>query len=833
MPTFFIDSGSFRNLQVTGSTIMSASSGQLLQLIGSGSTLLSISGSAGEMFRIADDNIGTLNIFSISSGSITILDIDSTKQVRISGSATITGSLSVGNGTNNELSVTSTGVAIGNIVGDTHNVVGTLNVSNSLNTTGTVRATQQIARTTGTSNLVYRTTNAGSDVTPEITTDILSTAGSMSIQLDNTNGIVLSAGNGTRAIARMNMYLTHSVDTAGSEEAALIIRRANGAGAAADAFKLDDILRVRGMQIGFSNLVFNQSGSVRYRLTNSGGDIYTPFINSHTSGLGVKSIIIDSNFNSLMLAATNLSGVNVVRAAIDITNLSSTAGAESADMIFLTKPGSPSNTAATERMRISSTGAVLITGSLTVNAGSGNELFVASTGVTIGNVITDTHNITGSVNTSGSLSINGSTTGTNWAANSGVIAASTQFKNTGDSSTAASTFRLIWNGTDLTPLMALNNGLSVGGKSLAYDPTYGLLFLGGNNSSPNRWVARAALNVNFTSNTQGVETGELQFYTNGGAGGGIVERMRITSAGNIAIGKTSANATLDVNGNTIVTGSLSVTGVSTFTGNLNAVANVAASTQGQFGGSNASANRVYRTTNTGADVTPQLWIGNGDLTSGRSSISIEGFSVATLGSINFHTVNASNRYITRAAIRSSGSLNTAASESGDLIFLTKPGAPANTAITERLRITSTGTTIVSGTFAFSATSSAGPTGSSGQYNGEIVTFGAGTLTAGQLYFLSSSSTWSLANADSTGSSTGMLGIAVGTTPSDGLLIRGFAYSASYTTATGSIVYAATSSGLMTTSSPSSSNHVVRVVGYVTNIPNTIYFDPDKTWVTLA
>ena len=138
-----------------------------------------------------------------------------------------------------------------------------------------------------------------------------------------------------------------------------------------------------------------------------------------------------------------------------------------------------------------------------------------------------------------------------------------------------------------------------------------------------------------------------------------------------------------------------------------------------------------------------------------------------------------------------------------------------------------GTQIISGSLIF-----AQPT--SPAFNGEIVRFGSGTLTTGQLYFLSSSGTWSLANANSTGSSTGMLGIATGTSPTTaGLLVRGYAASSSYTTATGSIVYAATSSGLMTTTSPSSSNHVVRVVGYVTTIPNTIYFAPDPTFVTLA
>jgi hypothetical protein len=120
------------------------------------------------------------------------------------------------------------------------------------------------------------------------------------------------------------------------------------------------------------------------------------------------------------------------------------------------------------------------------------------------------------------------------------------------------------------------------------------------------------------------------------------------------------------------------------------------------------------------------------------------------------------------------------------------------------------------------------------FNGEIVRFGAGTLTTGQLYFLSSSGTWSLANANSTGSSTGMLGIAVGSSPTtQGLLVRGYAASSSYTTATGSILYVATSSGLITATPPSSSNHVVRVIGYKTTLSDTIYFTPDPTWVTLA
>lgn len=120
------------------------------------------------------------------------------------------------------------------------------------------------------------------------------------------------------------------------------------------------------------------------------------------------------------------------------------------------------------------------------------------------------------------------------------------------------------------------------------------------------------------------------------------------------------------------------------------------------------------------------------------------------------------------------------------------------------------------------------------YNGEIVKFGTGTLTAGQLYYLNASGVWTLANATSEASSTGMLGIAVGASPTtDGLLVRGYAVNAGYTQTTGSVIYIATTAGSITETAPSASTQVVRVVGYKTSLTDTIYLTPDPTWVTLA
>jgi len=57
-------------------------------------------------------------------------------------------------------------------------------------------------------------------------------------------------------------------------------------------------------------------------------------------------------------------------------------------------------------------GSAVITGSLSVSGSVSvfnNEFTVQSTGVTIGNIITDTHNVTGSFSVSGSINIDGGT----------------------------------------------------------------------------------------------------------------------------------------------------------------------------------------------------------------------------------------------------------------------------------------------------------------------------------------------------------------------------------------------------------------------------------------
>jgi hypothetical protein len=128
--------------------------------------------------------------------------------------------------------------------------------------------------------------------------------------------------------------------------------------------------------------------------------------------------------------------------------------------------------------------------------------------------------------------------------------------------------------------------------------------------------------------------------------------------------------------------------------------------------------------------------------------------------------------------------------------------------------------------------------SSGDAAGEIVYFGVavGSLTAGEVYYLSTTSdgTWVQADADSSLSSKSMLAIALGTSVADGMLIRGFIRNSAYTfTDEGSPIYLSTTAGDMTQTQPYDIGDIVRVVGYlVSSAQDTIYFTPDNTWIQI-
>lgn len=105
--------------------------------------------------------------------------------------------------------------------------------SQGVTITGIMVATGTIALNTNTR--VFRTTNGGSNISANIMEDFggsASIAGSPALALDATNGLVLTAANGTRRIARAGINLTNLVNTAGSESADLVFTTERSAGAA-------------------------------------------------------------------------------------------------------------------------------------------------------------------------------------------------------------------------------------------------------------------------------------------------------------------------------------------------------------------------------------------------------------------------------------------------------------------------------------------------------------------------------------------------------------------------------------------------------------------------
>jgi hypothetical protein len=132
--------------------------------------------------------------------------------------------------------------------------------------------------------------------------------------------------------------------------------------------------------------------------------------------------------------------------------------------------------------------------------------------------------------------------------------------------------------------------------------------------------------------------------------------------------------------------------------------------------------------------------------------------------------------------------------------------------------------------------------------GEVVYFGTASagLSTGGIYFLNEDGGWQSVDASVTGSGHNQLmGIALGAKPAaHGILIKGFFdvhtfYSGSFIK--GGPMYIQSSSvarteiegGCLSGAAPAESDSYVRVVGYGTDTPNVIYFNPDSTYIELS
>ena len=123
-----------------------------------------------------------------------------------------------------------------------------------------------------------------------------------------------------------------------------------------------------------------------------------------------------------------------------------------------------------------------------------------------------------------------------------------------------------------------------------------------------------------------------------------------------------------------------------------------------------------------------------------------------------------------------------------------------------------------------------------QTSGTIIKIDDQTVAPGEVYIrgeASGSGLWARTTAGSESlSGTGLLAYALGTNAQDdGMLLNGVIYDASHSFTIGLPIYIGVTTGTLTTTAPSGSGEVVRIVGYALDA-NHIYFCPDTTWVLL-
>ena len=123
-----------------------------------------------------------------------------------------------------------------------------------------------------------------------------------------------------------------------------------------------------------------------------------------------------------------------------------------------------------------------------------------------------------------------------------------------------------------------------------------------------------------------------------------------------------------------------------------------------------------------------------------------------------------------------------------------------------------------------------------QQTGDIIYIGGGSTTAGDIVYMKTDGEWGSAQADATSTSTSLLGIALGDDPdADGVLLRGM-YTLDHDVGDNQgvpLYLSDTTAGQATTTAPSDSGDVVRIIGYNLGDDDQIWFDPDKTWVELS
>jgi hypothetical protein len=118
----------------------------------------------------------------------------------------------------------------------------------------------------------------------------------------------------------------------------------------------------------------------------------------------------------------------------------------------------------------------------------------------------------------------------------------------------------------------------------------------------------------------------------------------------------------------------------------------------------------------------------------------------------------------------------------------------------------------------------------GEYFGETIALG-GNGTVENLYVWDTGGGgWTLADANSAGTSAGLLGWNVSS--GNEYLIRGYIKNTSWSWTVGAILYISTGAGAISSVTSVTSGDVVRIVGFALS-SDEIFFDPSQDWIVIA
>ena len=122
----------------------------------------------------------------------------------------------------------------------------------------------------------------------------------------------------------------------------------------------------------------------------------------------------------------------------------------------------------------------------------------------------------------------------------------------------------------------------------------------------------------------------------------------------------------------------------------------------------------------------------------------------------------------------------------------------------------------------------------GNGNGDFIKLGSTSTTAGKIYYYNSSGNWVETNADAASSSTGLIAVAMSNNSNKGMMLKGMVTLDHDPGTVGDVLYLSTTAGEATSTAPSATGDVVRVIGYCLNSTNgQIYFDPSKDHIVHA